>query len=191
MPTSLVPPLMPPYGAETEAMLRRWMPPGAPFEPLALFRSMAKNEDLMAAMRALGSYFLGSRSPLSVRLREMLILRTCAGAACEYEWGVHVTAFADAAGLSRTDIREVSTGAADSPRWSSAEQAALLACDQLSASANLGEAARQALARHYDEREILALITLVSWYRLIAALANTVCEQSESWAARFADYPKG
>lgn len=188
MTMSLVPPLTPPYATDTEAMLKRWMPPGAPFEPLALFRSLAKNDDLMTAMRGLGSYFLGPKSILSVRFREMLILRTCAKAACEYEWGVHVTAFAHEASLSAVDIQELTFGAAESPHWSAPEQAILSACDQLIETATIAPAVREKLKAHFDEATILAIICLVGWYRLIAGLANTVCEQGEPWADTFAAY---
>jgi 4-carboxymuconolactone decarboxylase len=188
MPASLVTPLTPPYTAETDAMLRRWMPPGAPFGPLALFRSMAKNEELMTAMRSLGSYFLGPRSCLPLRLREMIILRTCVKASCEYEWGVHVTGFAAAAELSAVDIQELTFGAAESPHWSAPEQAVLQACDQLATTANIDAATRGKLQNCFDDASILAIVTLAGWYRLIAGLANTVCEEGESWAACFKDY---
>lgn len=186
--SSVVSPLDPPYEAETQAILSKWMPPGAPHEPLSLFCSLVKNADLMTAMRSLGSYFLGSRSPFSVRLREMIILRTCARSGCEYEWGVHVTGFAAAANLSAEDIQELTNGAAESPHWSGAEQAALQACDQLLATANLDTATRSKLQNFFDEPTILAILTLIGWYRLIAGLANTVCDSGESWAARFKDY---
>jgi alkylhydroperoxidase family enzyme len=188
MTMSLVPPLTPPYAPDTEAMLKRWMPPGAPFEPLALFRSLAKNDELMKAMRGLGSYFLGPKSILPVRFREMLILRTCAKAACEYEWGVHVTAFAHEASLSAVDIQELTFGAAESPHWSAPEQAILSACDQLMETTALSPAVCQKLKAHFGVATILAIICLLGWYRLIAGLANTVCEQGEPWADTFAAY---
>ena len=188
MNPTLVAPLEPPYEAETKAMLEKWMPPGAPFEPLALFRSMARNPDLMVAMRSLGSYFLGSRSCLPIRQREMVILRTCARVGCEYEWGVHVTAFAEHAGLSKVDIRELTSGAAESPHWTATERTILHACDQIVATANLDTSTRKRLQHEFDDATILALITLTGWYRLIASVANTVCAEGESWSARLADY---
>ena len=188
MAKSLVPPLTPPYAPDTEAMLKRWMPPGAPFEPLTLFRSLAKNDELMTAMRGLGSYFLGPKSILPIRLREMLILRTCSKAACEYEWGVHVTAFAREASLSSVDIQELTFGAAESPHWPALEQSVLSACDQLVETATVSPSAREKLKAHFDDATILAIICLVGWYRLIAGLANSVCEQAEPWADTFSAY---
>src|SRR4051812_29406070 len=40
------------------------------------------------------------RGPLSLREREIVIDRTCALNGCEYEWGVHVATFSDAAHLT-------------------------------------------------------------------------------------------
>ena len=86
-------PLAPPYEPEIQAQFDRIMR-GAP--PLVLFRVMAGNA------RAWGKFRAGSlldRGPLSLREREIVIDRTCALNQCEYEWGVHVAAFAQAAAL--------------------------------------------------------------------------------------------
>ncbi len=183
--TPAVSPLEPPYEPAMEATLKKWMPPGAPFEPLVLFRTLAKNTGLMDAMLPLGAYFLGKASPLSLRVREMLILRTCAHMACEYEWGVHVTAFADAANLSAEDVKAVSHGSADDARWTAGERAALLACDDILDQASISEPVKSQLHATYSEPETLAIMVLVSWYRLIATVANSCCAEPEPWAARF------
>src|SRR5437660_183560 len=78
-----IPPLEPPYDPDTEAMLRRWMPPGAEVEPLALFRTLAVHEDLAARMRPLGAGILG-HGRLDPRDREIVIARACARAGAEY-----------------------------------------------------------------------------------------------------------
>ena len=86
---SRIAPLKPPYAPEINEQFDRIMR-GAP--PLMLFRVMAGHE------RAWGKFRAGSlldRGPLSLREREIVIDRTCALNKCEYEWGVHVTAFAD------------------------------------------------------------------------------------------------
>lgn len=183
--TPAVSPHEPPYEPALEAMLKKWMPPGAPFEPLALFRTFAKNERLMEAMLSLGRYFLGKGSPLGLRMRELLILRTCAGVDCEYEWGVHVSGFADSAGLQAEDIAAVTHGCADDPRWNKAERTALLACDDILSHANISEPVKSRLRDTFTETETMAIIVLVSWYRLIATTANACCPKPEPWSARF------
>ena len=39
-------PLEPPYPPDTEAALRKWMPPGSPLAPLLLFRTLMVNDEL-------------------------------------------------------------------------------------------------------------------------------------------------
>src|SRR5882762_3930677 len=101
-PVPLVPriePLQAPYDPETEAQLRKWMPPGAPIEPLTLFRTLFVHSELAARMRPLGAGLLG-HGLLEARDREIVVLRTCARCGAEYEWGVHAAAFGSAVGLS-------------------------------------------------------------------------------------------
>ena len=87
-------PLEPPYDDATAAALAKWMPPGSPIEPLALFRTLMVHEQLASRMRPLGAGILGSRALVPAPLREVMIHRTCALTGAGYEWGVHVRAFA-------------------------------------------------------------------------------------------------
>jgi hypothetical protein len=61
---------------------------GAP--PLLLFRTVARNPRVLQRMMAGG---LLDRGSISLRARELMILRTCARCGAEYEWGVHVASF--------------------------------------------------------------------------------------------------
>src|SRR5258706_2886702 len=97
-------PLDPPYAPAVQASLEKWMPPGGGIEPLKLFRTIVRQERLSERMRGLGAALLG-RGLVPPRLRELLILRTCARCGAEYEWGVHVTAFSAAVGLDDALVR--------------------------------------------------------------------------------------
>jgi len=101
--TPRVPPVEPPYDPDTEAMLRRWMPPGADMEPLALFRTLAVHDDLAARMRPLGAGILG-HGRIEARDREILIRARVRAGGREYEWGVHVVAFGRPLGLTEDQI---------------------------------------------------------------------------------------
>ena len=120
---SRIAPLSPPYAPEIQEQFDRIMR-GAP--PLVLFRVMAGQPRAWEKFRG-GS--LLDRGPLSLREREIVIDRTCALNGCEYEWGVHVTAFAQAAHLADEQIRATVLGDADAPCWSEAERAMLAAVD--------------------------------------------------------------
>jgi alkylhydroperoxidase family enzyme len=153
---------------------------GAP--PLALFRVVAGNARAWDKFRA-GSLLDGG--PLSLREREIVIDRTCALTGCEYEWGVHVAIFAEAAKLTDEQVGATVLGAADAPCWSTAEQALIAAVDALHQRATLSGEEFGALSPHYDDGKIFEVILLCGFYRTVSYLANGLALQLEETAARF------
>jgi alkylhydroperoxidase family enzyme len=176
---SRIAPLEPPYAPEIQAQFDRIMR-GAP--PLTLFRVVASSARAWEKFRA-GS--LLDQGPLSLREREIVIDRTCALTGCEYEWGVHVRIFADAAGLTEEQIRATVLGQADAPCWSAAEQALLAAVDALHVRATLSNDEFKALSAHYDDAKIFEIILLCGFYRTVSYLANGLDLPLEETAARF------
>ncbi len=171
--------LSPPYAPEIQQQFDRVMR-GAP--PLLLFRVMAGQQRAWEKFRG-GS--LLDRGPLSMREREIVIDRTCALNACEYEWGVHVTAFAQAAHLSEEQVRATAHEGPDAACWSEAEKAMLAAVDAVHHRSTLSEAEFAALKAHYDEAQILEIIQLCGFYRTVSYLANGLALPLEPNAARF------
>jgi alkylhydroperoxidase family enzyme len=143
---------------------------------------LAKNRRTWDKFRASS---LLDKGALTLRQREIVIDRTCALNACEYEWGVHVTAFAEAAGLTREQVAATAGGAADIARWSVAEQALLRAVDALHHRATFTREEFAALAAHYDEAQIFEIILLCGFYRTVSYLANGLNLPLEPNAARF------
>ena len=176
---SRIAPLEPPYAPEIKEQFDRIMR-GAP--PLMLFRVIASSARAWEKFRA-GS--LLDRGPLSLREREIVIDRTCALTGCEYEWGVHVAAFAVAAHLTDEQVRATVLGEADAPCWSAAEQALIAAVDALHDRATLSDAEFAALSAHYDEAKIFEIILLCGFYRTVSYLANGLALPLEETAARF------
>ena len=178
-PTPRIAPLQPPYTPEIQGHFDRIMR-GAP--PLVLFRVMAGNARAWEKFRAGG---LLDRGPLSLREREIVIDRTCARTGCEYEWGVHVTTFAEAAHLTEQQVRATVLGAATDACWSKEEQALIAAVDALHERATLSDAEFTELSEHYDEAKIFEIILLCGFYRTVSYLANTMALPLEAKAARF------
>jgi alkylhydroperoxidase family enzyme len=176
---SRIAPLGPPYAPEIQQQFDRIMR-GAP--PLTLFRVMAGHARAWEKFRA-GS--LLDPGPLSLREREIVIDRTAARNACEYEWGVHVAVFAAAADLTGEQVRATVLGEASDPCWSAAEQAMIAAVDALHARATLSDAEFKALSAHYDDDQILEIILLCGFYRTVSYLANALALPLEKTAARF------
>ena len=176
---SRIAPLEPPYAPEIGEQFDRIMR-GAP--PLMLFRVIAGNARAWEKFRAGG---LLDRGPLSLREREVVIDRTCARTGCEYEWGVHVSAFAEAAHLTDAQVRATVLEGADAPCWSAAEQALIAAVDALHVRASLSDDEFKALSAHYDDAKILEIILLCGFYRTVSYLANGLALLLEAKAARF------
>ncbi len=176
---SRIAPLEPPYDQDIQQQFDRIMR-GVP--PLSLFRVMAGQPRAWEKFRA-GS--LLDKGPLSLREREIVIDRTCALNRCEYEWGVHVALFAEAAQLTAEQVRATVLGEADDPCWSAAERALIAAVDALHTRATLSDAEFKALSAHYGDAKILEIIMLCGFYRTVAYLANALALPLEETAARF------
>lgn len=177
---SRIAPLSPPYADEVQASFDRIMPPGA--EPLVLFRTMATSE------RAWGRFRAGSlldKGPLSLRAREILIDRTCARAACEYEWGVHVAIFAERAGLTSEQVAATVTAGPDAACWSEEDAALVGLADALHDRARLSDAEWAALRARFSEAEVLEALMVCGFYRTVSYLANGLDLPLEPGAARF------
>ena len=180
---SRIAPLEPPYDPETQSQFDRIMR-GAP--PLMLFRVIAGHARAWEKFRAAS---LLDRGPLSLREREIVIDRTCALTGCEYEWGVHVATFAEAAHLTGEQVRATVLGAADALCWSESEQALIVAVDALHVRATLSEAEFKAISAHYDDPKIFEIILLCGFYRTVSYLANGLALPLEEGAARFPAKP--
>lgn len=177
-------PLEAPFAPALGEMLRRWMPPGSPLEPLALSRTLAVHDELASRMRPLGAGILGHGrvAPLE---REIVIHRTCARAGAEYEWGVHAIAFAESVGLTAEQLAATAAGAADDPAWSEQDALLIRMADELHDRCDLSDSLWTALADRFDEDQLLELVITAGWYRLLAYVINAVRIEREPWAARF------
>ena len=172
-------PLEPPYEPEIQGQFDRIMR-GAP--PLMLFRVVASNARAWEKFRA-GS--LLDRGPLTLREREIVIDRTCALTRCEYEWGVHISAFGKAAELTEAQIRATVLEGAEASCWSAPEQVLIATVDALHLRATLSEDEFDALSAHYEDAKIFEIILLCGFYRTVSYLANGLDLRLEKTAARF------
>jgi len=172
-------PLEPPYPDDVQASFDAIMR-GAP--PLMLFRTVAKSPRAWAKFRG-GS--LLDRGPLSLRERELVIDRTCALAGNEYEWGVHITAFAAAAKLAEDEIAATVHGGSAAPVWSPAERALLAAVEALHERVALSDGEFADLRAHYDEEQVFEVLLLCGFYRMVAYICRGLDLPLETDAARF------
>jgi 4-carboxymuconolactone decarboxylase len=183
-PEPRIAPLEPPYAPHIAAMLARWMPPHSSAEPLRLFRTLAVHPELAGRMRPLGAGIL-AHGTVEPPLREVLILRTCALAGAEYEWGVHASAFAAEVGLSPEQVACTATGEACERLFSPTARCAFRLADELHERGRISEELFAELARRFSATQILELVVTAGWYRTIAYVIDAARVQLEPWAARF------
>jgi alkylhydroperoxidase family enzyme len=177
-------PLAPPYEPDAAAMLAKWMPPGSDVEPLALFRTLCIHDELASRMRPLGAGLLG-HGRLQARDRELVILRTCARAGAEYEWGVHAVAYGAAVGLEEAQIAATAAGAPDDPAFSASDGDLIRFADELHEACAVSDALWATLSARFAADQLLELLVLAGWYRLIAYVINGGRVTLEPWAQQF------
>ena len=177
-------PLEPPYQPDVDTMLKKWMGPGSPAEPLALFRTLAVHDELASRMRVVGAGILG-HGRIEPREREIVIHRTCARCGAEYEWGVHAVAFGEPLGLSDEQLAATVDGTADDPVWSERDALLIRLADELHETCGVSDGLWSDLQQHYAGDQLLELVITAGWYRLISYVINAAAIQPEPWARRF------
>jgi alkylhydroperoxidase family enzyme len=177
--TSRLAPLDPPFAPSVQEDFDHIMR-GRP--PLQLFRVMAHSPRVLRKMRLGG---LLDRGPVSLRQREIAILRTTARLHSEYEWGVHVQLFMDKAELSAAQTANTLEMALDPVLWSPAERLILELVDELVDSATVSVALWSRLEASFSAEQLVELVALVGYYHTISFLTRTFGVPLESGAARF------
>lgn len=185
MPAPRIEPLDPPYAPEIAEALAKWMPPGSKIEPLKLFRTLVQSPEIASRLRVLGAGILGPHSLIPPREREILIHRTAARCGCEYEWGVHATAYGKAVGFTPEALNSTATGSAADPVWSERDALMMRLADELHDTAHVSDELWQALAEHWNTPQLIELLIIAGAYRIIAYVANGIQVGVEDWAARF------
>jgi alkylhydroperoxidase family enzyme len=173
-------PLEPPYDEAIAAVLASMMPPGVP--PLRLFRTIAHNPRVLAKIRASN---LLDRGSLERRHREIVILRTTARCGCEYEWGVHVSFFAERVGLGAAEVAATVHGGAEHPAWSEAERTLIRLVDELHDDSRISDALWADLLEHWSEAQLVELVVLAGFYHTISFVVNGLGVEREPDASRF------
>lgn len=183
-PAPRIAPLAPPYPEALGALLKKMTPPDAP-EILALFRVLAINPELAERSTSWGGYLLGHKASLSLRDREIVILRVCARCGAEYEWGVHWTAFAQAAGLGEREREAIVSTPADLDGLAPRDRLLIRLVDALHDKADADDALWQALSAQWTQPQLIELLMLAGWYHAISYVCNAAQVPLESWAARW------
>ncbi len=173
-------PLEGPYPDAIQKAFDIVMPAG--MEPLRLFRTLARNPRVLQRFMRGG---LLDRGSITIREREIVILRTTSLCGSEYEWGVHVAAYGERAGFSPEALRATVGGEATDAVWSPSESLLIEMCDQLHRSSALDDGLLERMHTVWKPDQILELLVLAGLYHAVSFVTNGAHVELEQGAPRF------
>lgn len=179
--TARIDPATPPLPADVQGAIDAVMR-GNP--PLVLFTTLARDPRLFQKFFAGG---LLDRGNLTIRQREIVIDRVTATCGAEYEWGVHVSIYAEKAALDPAQIASLTTGGPDDECWSDEDRLLIRLCDSLHGSCSVDDGLWTDLAAIHSEEAIIELLMLAGFYRTVSYLVNGLKLPLEPGSARFAE----
>jgi alkylhydroperoxidase family enzyme len=172
-------PVDPPYPPDVQAEFDKLMR-GAP--PLILFRTMARNPRVLRRMM---DGALLDRGSISLRSRELMILRTCARCGAEYEWGVHVAVFGTKAQWTPAQLHATVHGEPSADCWSIEDHLVIRLADELHDTSRVGDPLWAELSARFAADQLVELIMLAGLYHAVSYVINALAIQHEAFAPRF------
>lgn len=132
---------------------------------LNVLGTFARHPALARAFHTFNGHVLFATT-LSVRQRELLVLRVAELRRCAYEWAQHAVLAADA-GLTDDEIEGIRAGP-DAPGWSVLDRALLSAADELVRDARIADTTWATLADALDDQQLMDVVFTVGAYDLLA-----------------------
>jgi len=143
-------------------------------EPLNEPRTLAWHPLLLKRFTLFAGFFL-TRTTIPERARELLAMRTIHLAGCEYLFGHHQLSAPDA-GLTPDEIVRIRAANAG---WAPWDALLITVADEMWATGNLSDDTWSELARSFDEPQLLEIVMLVGFYRMVCAFIETLRIQLE------------
>lgn len=148
-------------------------PEGLP--PLNIFATLAKHPALLDRFNRFGGFLL-YKGQLPAREREVVILRVGWRSGSVYEFGQH-TVIGKGAGLTDEEVRRL---AAESLQgWDEGDRDLVELADQLCATNNVAADLWERLAARWSEPEMIELLVVAGFYRLVSGFLNATGVQLE------------
>ena len=151
---------------EAAALLAR--SPGGD-RPLNIFATLAHAPKMLESVQRMGGFLLSGKG-IPPREREIVILRVGWRAGSVYEFGQH-TVIGRAAGLTEEEIARLADDRLDG--WSEDDRALVALADDLHADDEVADATWTTLAGRWNETELVELLVLAGFYRLISGFLNS------------------
>ena len=166
-PTPRIEPLAEPTGEAAE-LLAAGLKIGE--RPVNILATLAKHPKLLKRFNLLGGFLL-NKGMLPAREREIVILRVGWKSRSVYEFGQH-TIIGRAAGLTDDEIARVARPGTEG--WGDDDRLLVAMADELCDANVVGDATWSGLAARWSEPELLELVVVAGFYRLVSGFLNTV-----------------
>lgn len=144
--------------------------PDNPMGQLNIFRTLGKHPKIFEAFGRLGGLLLSGKG-LPARERELVILRTGWRSGSVYEWGQHVV-IGRREGVTDEEIERLRTPGLDG--WPDADRPLVAFADELCQTNNVSDATWAPLAARFSDEQLIELVILGGFYRLVAGALNTL-----------------
>ncbi|MFK7920105.1 MAG: carboxymuconolactone decarboxylase family protein [Ilumatobacter sp.] len=139
-------------------------------KPLNIFGTLGHHPKLLKRFNLLGGFLLNKGS-LPPRERELVILRVGANARAEYEFGQHTVIGLDC-GLTQVEIDAI-VRSPDDHAWSDDDLALIALADDLHADDCVTDSTWAALAKRWDDAQMVELLIVAGFYRLVSGFLNS------------------
>jgi 4-carboxymuconolactone decarboxylase len=163
----------------------------APFEQSGtawnVFKTLLRHPGLFKRWMPFATHVLAKQT-LSLREREMLILRIGWLCRAPYEWTQHVQ-IGLRAGLSAAEIDRIADGP-DAPGWSGHDAALLRAADELHRDCCVSDATWQTLAQTCSTEQLMDVVFTVGQYNMVSMALNTFGVQIDDALPRWPRTPE-
>ena len=175
-------PIEKPFRPEIQNIFEQY-PQGKDGYIIQLFRVFANSARFLRQKGVIN--LLDKESPLSLREREIVILRVTAKKDCEYEWGVHVSVFSEAAGLSSQQVSATRLKAPNDDCWDSRESLLLACIDDICIHAKIQDESYERFQETWNLEQQLEILALCGNYHTVSFVANTARVSREEFGASF------
>lgn len=140
-------------------------------QPANIFATLARHPKLFKRFNLFGGYLL-NKGLLPAREREIVILRIGWNARSIYEFGQHM-AIGRRCGITEDEIAAL---ASEDPGddWSDTDRDLITMADELCADDCVSDATFARLAQRWGDDEVMELIIVAGFYRLVSGFLNSV-----------------
>jgi alkylhydroperoxidase family enzyme len=158
-------PFAPNVQAFFERLPKSWKP------PFKLFTVLARDERLLLRFTNAATSYL-QPSHVTVRQREVLLLRVTARCKCAYEWGMRVHYFAEEAALGEGQQYATVHGSSDDPVWTSTDRLLIRLADELEDTVAVSDELWKEMTATFSDEAIIQFLLMAGYYRTVSCLAN-------------------